>query len=133
MSHRTAQVRSVYEAINRGDLALIAELVEPGFEWHPNAGELDRAVRRDREQATARVRDFVAAFGDFRTDVEEIRDLGERVAVAVRHSGTPAGASDPVERREAHLWRFAGERAVSLHEYPTLDAALDAAAGVTAD
>lgn len=55
---------------------MIGELVEPGFEWYPNPGELDSTVRR-----------------------------------------------------EAHLWTFAGERAVTLHEYPTLDAALDAASG----
>jgi ketosteroid isomerase-like protein len=133
MSDRPAQVRSVYEAINRGDFAAIAELVDPLFEWHPNEGEPDPRVRRDAGQAMARVRDFVAAFGDFRTDVEEIRDLGEQVAVAVRHSGAPAGTSDQVERREAHLWTFGGERAVSLHEYPTLGEALDAAADTPTD
>lgn len=129
MTDRVAQVRSVYEAINRGDYAVIGKLVEPEFEWYPNPGELDSTIRRDPEQAIARIRDFVGAFGDFRTDVEEVRDLGELVVAAVRHSGTPAGTSDQVERREAHLWTFAGERAVSLHEYPTLDAALDAASG----
>jgi ketosteroid isomerase-like protein len=122
-----AQVRSVYEAINRDDQAMLAEIVAPGFEWHPNAGEPDSRVRRDRD-AMARLRDVVAMFGDFRTDVEEVANLGPLVAVAVRHRGTPAGATHQVERREAHLWTFAEGRAVSLREYPTLDAALEAAA-----
>lgn len=124
MSDRAGQVLAVYEAINRGDLAGTAGLVAPEFEWHPNAGEPDRAVRRDRREAMARARDFMATFGEFRTEVEEIRELGDQVAVAVRHMGTPAGASDQVERREAHLWTFHGELAVALHEYPTLDTAV---------
>ena len=127
-----AQVRSVYEAINRGDHAMIAGLVAPGFEWHPNTGEPDSRVRRDRD-AMARVRDVVATFGEFRTEVEEVADLGPLVAVAVRHRGTPAGTTHQVERREAHLWAFAGGRPVSLREYPTLDAALEAAADLAAD
>ena len=133
MTDRAEQLRSLYEAINRGDFEALDELVAPGFEWHPNPGEPETAVRRGREQGLARVRDFVAAFGSFRTDVEEIRDLGERVAVAVRHRGTLAGSSDEVERREAHLWTFTGKRPVSLHEYPTLAAALDAAADASTD
>ena len=127
-----AQVRSVYAAINRGDHAKIAGLVAPGFEWHPNAGEPDSSVRRDRD-AMDRVRDVVAMFGEFHTDVEEVADLGPLVAVAVRHRGTPAGTTHQVERREAHLWAFAEGRAVSLREYPTLDAALEAAADLAAD
>jgi ketosteroid isomerase-like protein len=127
-----AQVRSAYEAINRGDYAIVAELVAPGFEWHPNTGEPDARVLRDRDAMT-RVRDVVAVFADFRTDVEQVADLGAFVAVAVCHRGTPVGTTHQVERREAHLWRFAGGRAVSLREYPTLDAALEAAADPGAD
>jgi ketosteroid isomerase-like protein len=123
-----AQVRSVYAAINRGDLEAIGGLVAPGFEWHPNPGELDPGVRRDRE-AIDRLRDFVAAFDDFRTDVEQLVELDDRVVVAVCHRGTPSGAPGSVERREAHLWAFAEDRPVSLREYPTLAEALDAAGG----
>jgi len=124
---RAGKVVAVYEAISRGDFAVTAGMVAPEFEWHPNVGEPDPVVSRDRREAMARARDFIAAFGDFRTEVEEIRELGDQVAVAVRHSGAPAGTSDQVERREAHLWTFRGELAVALHEYPTLDAAVEAA------
>lgn len=126
MDDAVAQVRSVYETINRGDYAQIAELVSPGFEWHPNAGEPDPAVRHVGD-ALDRVRDFVAAFDDFRTEIEEVVELGSQVAVAVRHRGIPAGAMDEVERREVHLWTFADGRPVALHEYASLDVALAAA------
>ncbi len=127
MRDREPQVRAVYEAFNRGDFDAVAELVSARFEWSPNPGEPDTAVRHGTSGAMARVRDVIGAFDDFHTEVEEVRTVGERLVVAVRHSATPAGASGGVERREAHLWTFDGDLAVALQEYPTLEAAVEAA------
>lgn len=72
-------------------------------------------------------RDVIGAFDEFRTDVEEVRPVGGRVAVALRLSATPLGAGGRVERREAHLWTFDGDRPGSLREYATLSTAVEAA------
>jgi ketosteroid isomerase-like protein len=127
VSDREAQVRAVYEAFNSGEFAAAADLVSPRFEWHPNAVEPDTAVRRGTRDSMARAQDVISAFDDFHTEIEAVRTVGDRLAVAVRHRARPPGASDHVDRREAHLWTFVGDRAVSLREYPTLDAAVEAA------
>ena len=126
MSDRVAQVRGVYEAVSRGDLEALATTIGPSFEWHPNRGELDSQVRRDSDAVVERIRDFVASFDEFRTDVEEVRELSDQVAVAVRHSGMLAGTHERVVRREAHLWTFSGARVISMREYPDLEAAIEA-------
>ena len=94
---------------------------------------IDTLARRPEELGTGTKIVYVSPLKALSYDVEQVADLGAFVAVAVRHRGTPAGTTHQVERREAHLWTFAGGRAVSLREYPTLDAALEAAADPGAD
>ena len=111
-------------------MATLAELVGPGFTWQPNRDELDPQIRRDPEQILGRIRDFVSQFEDFETEVEQIREIDESsVVVAVRHRGSLPGTGDAVERREAHLWGFSGERPLSLREFPDLERAIRAAPG----
>lgn len=70
------------------------------------------------------VDDFTSAFTEFRTEIEELTEEGEQVVAVVRHVAR-VGSGD-VERREAHLWTFAGGRPRSLREFEERDAALAA-------
>jgi ketosteroid isomerase-like protein len=123
-SANAAFVRRTYELVNAGDLdGLVAGFAE-GFEWQPDELEPGQETRRTASDVVEAVRDFTGAFADFRTEVEKLSEEGEHVIAVVRHVGR-VGAGD-VERREVHLWRFAGGRPRSLREFEDEASALAA-------
>jgi len=124
-SANAAYVRRTYELVNAGELDAVVEGFEPGFEWHPDALAPGQATRQTAEDVRSAVDDFTGAFAEFRTEVEELTEVGDQVIAVVRHVGR-VGAGD-VERRETHLWTFADGRPRSLREFEDRDAALAAA------
>ena len=128
-SANAAFVRRTYELVNAGDLEAMVEGFEPGFEWHPDELAPGQTTRRTADDVKLAVDDFTGAFEEFRTEVEELIEDGDQVIAVVRHVGR-VGSGD-VERRETHLWTFAGGRPRSLREFEDRDTALRAARRAT--
>ena len=118
-------VRRAYELVNAGDLDTLVEGIEPGFEWQPDELAPGQTTRRSADDVKRAVDDFTGAFAEFRTEVEELIEEGDKVIAVVRHIAR-VGSGD-VERRETHLWTFADGRPRSLREFEERDAALAAA------
>jgi ketosteroid isomerase-like protein len=121
VNDRVVRLRGIYEAINRGDLKVLADWFPRGFEWHPDAGEPEQEVRRSLEGALERITGFTSSFDTYRIEVEEVVVGDERIAVRVRHVGSIGGRE--LSEREAHVWVFAGDRPVALHEFRDWDRA----------
>jgi ketosteroid isomerase-like protein len=129
--NRLALMEAVYAAFNRRDLDNLADLLGllgSHFEWHPNPEEPEQGVARTREHVLAGVRERWASLERLQTELEHTEVLGDRILAFVRHEAVLQGSTAPIERREVHLWSFAGDEVVSLHEFPTRDAALAALA-----
>jgi ketosteroid isomerase-like protein len=124
-SANAAFVRRTYELVNSGELEALVERFEPGFEWHPDELAPGQTTRRTADDIKEAVDDFTGAFAAFRTEVEELIEEGDQVIAVVRHIARVGGGD--VERRETHLWTFAGGRPRSLREFEERDAALAAA------
>jgi ketosteroid isomerase-like protein len=124
-SANAAFVRRTYELVNSGEFEALVERFEPGFEWHPDELAPGQTTRRTADDIKEAVDDFTGAFAAFRTEVEELIEEGDQVIAVVRHVGRVGGGD--VERRETHLWTFAGGRPLSLREFEERDAALAAA------
>jgi ketosteroid isomerase-like protein len=79
-------VRSIYADWERGDFGS-AEWAGPGIEYvHVDGPDPGRWVGLDNVQRG--LRDFLSAWGDWWTEAEEFRELGDgRVAVLNRYSG----------------------------------------------
>jgi ketosteroid isomerase-like protein len=118
---RVVRLRGVYEAINRGDLEVLADWFPRGFEWHPDAGEPEQKVGRTLEGALERITGFTASFDSYRIEIEEVVVGDERIAVRVRHVGSIGGRE--LSEREGHVWVFARDRPVALHEFRDWDRA----------
>ncbi len=121
-SANAAFVRRTYEMVSAGDLEGMAEGFEPGFEWHPDELALGQSTRRTAGDVKLALEDFIGAFEDFRTEVEELIEEGDQVIAVVRHVGRVGGGD--VERRETHLWTFVDGRPRSLREFEDRDTAL---------
>jgi ketosteroid isomerase-like protein len=124
-SANAAFVRRAYELVNAGDLEELVAGFEEGFEWYPDELEPGQETRRSADDVVAAVADFTGTFTDFHTEVEELTEEGDHVIAVVRHVAR-LGAGE-IDRREVHLWRFAGGRPRSLREFEDVASALEAA------
>jgi ketosteroid isomerase-like protein len=90
-------VRRGYDAFNRGDFASAAEHFDPNFEWKIPFQLPDSPPDETYRGPEAIIRfwqTWRAAFPDFRMEIEEIVDAGNKVIVfgAVRGRGAESGA-----------------------------------------
>ena len=121
-------MRRLLEAWAAGDMATVETLsrdhLSPDFEWRPLY--LDRVYRGidGMRQVRAEVSE---AWEGYRSEIEEIVDLGEHVLVLARISGRGAGSGVPVEQAIAVLCAFQGEQAVWAESFASRDQALEAA------
>jgi uncharacterized protein len=73
------------------------------------------------------IRDWVSAFGDFTTDVDEWIDAGDQVIAIVHAYGRGRRSGVPVDMREAHLWTVREGKLRRLQTFATRAEALEAA------
>jgi uncharacterized protein len=119
-------VRRSWEAFNRGDLdAFLAALADDAeFEEDPLFPEA--GVYRGREEILGYTRGFQEQLAGHHFEVEELRDLGDRV-LALLHE-TVRGASSGLEVHEhpAFLYTFRGNRVARVRAYLDRAEALEA-------
>jgi hypothetical protein len=112
-------------ASTRRSIATISRYSRIGFRGDSNStpmpGEPEQKVRRTLEGALERITGFTASFDSYRIEIEEVVVGDERIAVRVRHVGSIGGRE--LSEREAHVWVFARDRPVALHEFRDWDRA----------
>jgi ketosteroid isomerase-like protein len=112
-----ALVRSFYAAVLRGDVAAILDLLDPQVEW--------QAPESLPWGGTFHGHDgFREFFGkvleqpvEFRREVREILDAGERIVVILRLMSRPRGNKTEFEVPEIHIWTVRHGKIVALEAY----------------
>jgi ketosteroid isomerase-like protein len=117
----------IYAARLRGDLdALLAEL-DPDVEWRPHLAALGGDVVRGRDG----VRDYLASlddeWDDFRQEVEEAFDAGDRVVVFLNTHGRGRSSGVELHLQVAHVLCFKDGKCIENETYLDRDEALRAA------
>jgi uncharacterized protein len=125
------RVRRGYEAFNRGDLASAAKDFDPNFEWKipfqlPDSPPDE--TYRGPESVISFWQTWRAAFLDFRIEIEEIIDTGDKVIVFGGVRGRGAGSGADVQTPSfPQVWTFGHDgRPVRVEMYPTRAEALEA-------
>ena len=114
-------VRRGYEAVMRGDLDSIRDILDPEVKWHagdPTAGY----ACRNRAQALEFMRANWLRRGAPPGEVVDVVDAGEKVVVIIRRTGAD-GESELV----ANLTTFRDGKVIEMVHYPDPDAARAAA------
>ena len=93
-------VEAMFDALNARDYAKAAGAIAEHCEWHSVATE---GVHRGPGAIVAGLREFVAAFPDWRADVKSVTADGERVVIEWDSSGTFV---NPFRGRQANGKRF---------------------------
>ena len=120
-------VRSIYEAVNRGDWDAAfrdqrrdVELTTPPR--GPNAG-----TYRGREECQGFWEDLLTPFEAWSAEPEEFFEHGDQIAVVVKARTRPKGSSAELELRNGAVWTIRDGTVVSVRLFATPEDALEAA------
>jgi uncharacterized protein len=119
-------VRRAWEAFNRGDLDAFFADAAGDVEFEEDPAFPEAGVFRGREEIRTYLVGFQEAMADHRIEVEELRDLGDRVLALVHETarGTSSGAD--VDQHPAFLFELRDGLIVRVRAY------LDRAEGLAA-
>jgi ketosteroid isomerase-like protein len=113
-----------YAALNRGDLSVVLELLDPDIEWHEPSPSPDAGEHRGRDGFARFLQSWLDSFDGFRVEPERVVDRGDELVAVVRQTGTGRASGLRVEARLAHVWTVANGRAVRWEAVPDVEAAV---------
>jgi uncharacterized protein len=113
-----------YAALNRGDLSVVLELLDPEIVWHEPAPSPEAGAHRGRDSFVSFLRGWLESFEEFRVEPERVAERGDELVVIVRQSGIGRSSGLHVEARLAHVWTVADGKAVRWEAIADPDAAL---------
>jgi ketosteroid isomerase-like protein len=122
------RVKRGFDAFMRGDMAAIADFIDPSFEIDdrvvPEANPSERGI----DALVADAARVYEVFGEVSWEPREILDFGDRVLVRVHVSMAGKHTALPVEEDIGHLYALnQGGRVVKLDIYRTWEEAREAA------
>ena len=119
-------VRRMYEAFHGGDADGALAHFHPEVEVDASR-RVDGGVGHGREDLSRIITTWVGAFDDWREEIEEIRDLGDRVYVVATQRGTGKGSGVEVEYHYAILYEVREGTITKMAIYNEPAQALEAA------
>ncbi len=93
-----------YEALNRGDLSVVLELLDPDIEWHEPPPSPDAGTHTGRDSFERFLRGWVDSFDGFRVEPERVVARGDKLIAVVHQSGHGRASGVRVSARLAHVW-----------------------------
>jgi ketosteroid isomerase-like protein len=114
-----------YAALNRGDLSVVVDLLDPDIEWHEPGWSPEAGTHRGRDTFERFFRGWLESFEGFRVEPERVVQRGDRLIAVVRQTGTGRSSGVQVETRLAHVWTVANGKAVRWEAVPDPDTILD--------
>jgi uncharacterized protein len=127
-AENVAVATRLYEAVARGDVDLVWELVDPDLEWETSPNLPDGGVYRGR----GRVRAFLEEEGEIlwggapTFDIERVFDCGDDVLMFIRVRGRGSRTGIALDVSIAHLVTVRSGRPVRVKVFPDRRKALEA-------
>lgn len=109
-----------YEALNRGDLSVVLELLDPEIEWHEPEPSPEAGTHRGRESFARFLAGWIDSFEGFRVDPEQVTEREDRLIVIVNQSGRGRASGIAVKARLAHVWTIREGKAIGWRSYGDL-------------
>ena len=117
-------LRRGYEALNRGDLSNVIELLDPDIEWHEPGDSPEAGTHQGRDSFESFFRSWIDSFDEFRVEPEQVIERGDDLLAIVRQSGRGRVSGVGVEVRIAHVWTVRDGVAVRWETVPDPEQAL---------
>lgn len=101
-----------YAALNRGDLSVVRELLDPEIEWREASPSPDAGTHRGRDSFERFLRGWLESFDEFQVVPEEILEREGRLIAVVHQTGKGRSSGLRVDARLAHVWTVESGKAV---------------------
>ena len=115
--HHIDLVRRGYEALNRGDIASVVDLVHPEFEWTNPPEMVGSRGGTGRLEFGRYLRGLAETWDDFHCHPEEFHVAGDLLVVVVREGGRGTISGAPVDHRLVHVWTIHDGEATRLEVF----------------
>jgi ketosteroid isomerase-like protein len=118
------------EAGNRGDVDTLLEVLDPDVAWHNALLALmggEATVYRGHDGVREMIRDLYEAFDEFRIEISEIRDMGDRVVAIGRTRARGKASGADVDTPIGFVAEFRNGKAISIRGHLDPREALEAA------
>jgi ketosteroid isomerase-like protein len=121
-------VRRAFDAWNGGDPEAAVDLLDPDVEWHLPPNFPDEQEWHGRDAVVRGLTGVAGSFEEFRIEVQELIDAGDRVVALVRFHGRAAltGLNLGGMGVDAQIWTLRDGKAVDIQMYNGSDEALRA-------
>jgi ketosteroid isomerase-like protein len=113
-----------YEAWNRGEFDVLAEVLDPDMQWEPGFKALESGVHRGADGFKQFVGSWLESFDEFRIRPELLVQAGDRIVVVAKQVGRGHGSGIELEAQVVHVWTIRDGIAVGWWGPSTLDEAL---------
>jgi uncharacterized protein len=113
-----------YEALNRGDLSVVLELLDPEIEWHEPEPSPDAGTHAGRDSFERFFRSWIDSFDGFTVEPEQVLERDEKLIAVVHQSGRGRASGVQVDARLAHVWTVKDGRAIRWEAIANVDDAL---------
>ena len=123
-------VRSLADALQRGDPAAVLSVLDPDVEWHDQAAIPGADVHRGRGAVSRHFEQWFDAWEEIEYTTEELVDHGDCVVVVIRRRGKGKGSGVVVSDQVIHVYTVRSEKIVRFEGFTDKDEAL-AAAGLS--
>ncbi len=118
MSNNVQVVEDMYDASSRKDEARLRQLLHPDIEWIQCAGFPGGGHRRGVDEVLEKVfRSLRAEWNDWRTEIEEYLNAGEKVVVLGQYAGTHAATKRPMIAVFAHVYDVKDGRITCFRQF----------------
>ncbi len=119
-------VRRMYDAFHRGDAAAATDCFHPDVVVDASR-RIDGGIGQGRDELNRIVGAWLGAFEEWSEELEQMRDLGDKVLVVSTQRGRGKGSGTEVEARYALLYEVRDGAITKMTMYTDLDEAHEAA------
>jgi len=116
-SPNVAVVRAFYDALARGDVPAILDLLHPEVEWRAPESVPWGGTFHGREGFQQFIGKLLGQPAELRREVRDYLDAGERVVVLLRQMGRRKGGQTEYDVPEAQIWTVRHGRVVDFEGY----------------
>jgi ketosteroid isomerase-like protein len=125
-------VRLAYEAFATGDMEAVRAIVHPEAVLDVTRTHLEPRVFHGHDGFAELLDSWTAVWDDYRAELDELIDAGDRYVVAVvRESGGPPGSQGRVEHRRGAVFTVSDGRITRYEEHHDKQDALSALGGTS--
>jgi len=119
-------VRTVFDAVNRGEWDTVLASYSPDTEWDDRDLRPEGAIHRGIDAMRSEMRAWFGTWANYWQEIEQVHDAGENVVVVVHESGEGKGSGAVMDQRIGVVITVRGGLIVRTRLYRDPAEALDA-------